>query len=95
ERRAGHTQEEVQKRNLREEVEGREGRHFSSKNKSYNDDRYHRKGNHLQLEVQMLTIDVEVKSDDESDDEDEDDTLALMAELEQIRKERAEEKMKK
>ena len=42
--------------------------------------------------------DVDVKSDDESDDDDddnEDDTEALMAELEQIKKERAEEKLRK
>ncbi|KAL5548793.1 hypothetical protein UlMin_004024 [Ulmus minor] len=44
------TQEEVQKRNLREELEERERRHFSSKDKSYNDDRDRRKGNHLLLE---------------------------------------------
>ncbi|KAL5548718.1 hypothetical protein UlMin_003949 [Ulmus minor] len=105
------TLEEVQKRNLREELEERERRHFSSKDKSYNDDRDRRKGNHLLLEgsrrdtedrivprsVDADDSDVEVKSDDGSDDddEDEDDTLALMAELEQIRKERAEEKLKK
>ncbi|ESR65892.1 hypothetical protein CICLE_v10009386mg [Citrus x clementina] len=42
--------------------------------------------------------DVEVKSDDESDDDDdddEDDTEALLAELELIKKERAEEKLRK
>ncbi|KAL5548742.1 hypothetical protein UlMin_003973, partial [Ulmus minor] len=44
------TQEEVQKRNLREELEEHEGRHFSSKDKSYNYDRDCRKGNHLLLE---------------------------------------------
>ncbi|KAF3648006.1 hypothetical protein FXO37_19673 [Capsicum annuum] len=38
--------------------------------------------------------DVDVKSDDESDD-DEDDTEALLAELEQIKKEKAEEKLRK
>ena len=36
-----------------------------------------------------------VVSDEDDDDDDEDDTEALMAELEQIRKERAEEKLRK
>ncbi|KAM7252399.1 hypothetical protein ACFE04_024282 [Oxalis oulophora] len=43
------TQEEVQKRSLRDELEERERRHFSSKNKSY-DDRDRRRGNDLLLE---------------------------------------------
>lgn len=34
-------------------------------------------------------------SDDESDDDDEDDTEALMAELDQIKKERVEERLRK
>lgn len=34
-------------------------------------------------------------SDEDDDDDDEDDTEALMAELEQIKKERAEEKLRK
>nr|VDD46596.1 unnamed protein product [Brassica oleracea] len=34
-------------------------------------------------------------SDDESDDGDEDDTEALMAELDQIKKERVEERLRK
>ncbi|KAH7545423.1 uncharacterized protein LOC107416386 [Ziziphus jujuba] len=107
------TQDELQKRNLRDELEERERRHFSSKDKSYNDDRDRRKGSHLLLEgakrdtedrivprsVDADDSDVEVKSDDESDDDDddddEDDTEALLAELEQIKKERAEEKLRK
>ncbi|KAL9259187.1 CWC15 homolog A-like protein [Drosera capensis] len=105
------TQDELQKRNLREELEERERRHFSSKDKSYSDDRDRRKGSHLLLEgskrdpddrivarsVDADDSDVEVKSDDESDDDDddEDDTEALLAELEQIKKERAEEKLRK
>ncbi|KAJ1377446.1 Pre-mRNA-splicing factor Cwf15/Cwc15 [Sesbania bispinosa] len=44
------TQEELKRRNLRDELEERERRHFSSKNKSYNDDRDHGKGSHLFLE---------------------------------------------
>ncbi|KAL3612222.1 hypothetical protein D5086_003242 [Populus alba] len=105
------TKEELQKRNLREELEERERRHFSSKDKSYNDDRDRRKGNHLLLEgikrdtedriiprsVDADDSDVEVNNDDDSDDEDdddEDDTEALMAELERIKKERAEEKLR-
>lgn len=106
------TKEELLKRNLREELEERERRHFSSKDKSYNDDRDRRKGNHLLLEgtkrdnedriiprsVDADDSDVEVNSDDDSDDDDddddEDDTEALMAELERIKKERAEEKLR-
>ncbi|QCD81288.1 protein CWC15 homolog [Vigna unguiculata] len=104
------TQDELKRRNLRDELEDRERRHFSSKNKSY-DDRDHGKGSHLFLEGSRREIedhivarsvdaddsDVEVKSDDESDDDDddEDDTEALLAELEQIKKERAEEKQRK
>ncbi|XP_010934939.1 uncharacterized protein [Elaeis guineensis] len=107
------TQEELQKRNLREELEERERRHFSSKDKSYAEDRDRRKGSttgQLLLEgskreaedriiprnIDADDSDVEVKSDDESDDDDdEDDTEALLAELERIKKERAEEKIRK
>ncbi|XP_062110967.1 uncharacterized protein LOC133822600 [Humulus lupulus] len=105
------TQDELQKRNLQEELEERERRHFSSKDKNYNDDRDRRRGSHLLLEGSKRDIedriiprsvdaddsDVEVKSDEDSDDDDDDesDTEALMAELEQIKKERAEEKMRK
>ncbi|KAK7265925.1 hypothetical protein RJT34_33550 [Clitoria ternatea] len=108
------THDEVKRRNLRDELEERERRHFSSKNKSYNDDRDHGRSSHLFLEGSKREIedhivarsvdaddsDVEVKSDDESDDDDdddddEDDTEALLAELEQIKKERAEEKLRK
>lgn len=101
------TQDEVQKRNLKEELEERERRHFSSR-----DDRRDRRrepgSGHLQLEGARRDIeerivprnldaddsDVDVKSDDGSDDDDddEDDTEALLAELERIKKERAEEK---
>ncbi|XP_078436697.1 cwf15 / Cwc15 cell cycle control family protein [Wolffia australiana] len=107
------TQDEVKKRNLREELEERERRHFSSKDKNYSDDRERRKvagSGQLLLEgakreaedrliprsVDADDSDVEVKSEDESDDDDdEDDAEALMAELEQIRRERAEEKLRK
>jgi len=104
------TQEELEKRNLREELEERERRHFSSKDRSYNDDRDRRKGGQLLLEgtrrdtddrlvsrnIDADDADIKVKSDDESDDEDDDDNEeALMAALEQIRKERAEEKLRK
>lgn len=106
------TQDEVQKRNLREELEERERRHFSSKDKNYSDDRERRKGGHLLLEgtkrefedrivprsADADDADADMKSDDESDDDDddeEDDTEALLAELEQIKKERAEEKLRK
>ncbi|KAL1833487.1 hypothetical protein DCAR_0103573 [Daucus carota subsp. sativus] len=99
------TQEELQKRNLRDELEERERRHFSSR-----EDKDRRKGGHLLLEGSKREIEdrmiprsadaddeVEIKSDDESDDDDddEDDTEALLAELEQIKKERAEDKLRK
>ncbi|GLT26422.1 hypothetical protein SLA2020_014890 [Shorea laevis] len=108
------TQDELQKRNLREELEERERRHFSSKDKSYNEDRDRRKGSNLLLEgtkrevedrivprsVDADDSDVDDKNDNESDDDDdddddEDDTEALLAELEQIKKERAEEQLHK
>ncbi|KAG6503757.1 hypothetical protein ZIOFF_036081 [Zingiber officinale] len=44
------TQDELQKRNLREELEERERRHFASKDKTYAEDRDRRKGGHLLLE---------------------------------------------
>lgn len=100
------TQDELQKRNLRDELEERERRHFSSR-----EDKDRRKGGHLLLEGSKREIedriiprsadaddDAEIKSDDESDDDDdddEDDTEALLAELEQIKKERAEDKLRK
>ncbi|XVF70931.1 hypothetical protein PTKIN_Ptkin11bG0201800 [Pterospermum kingtungense] len=104
------THDELQKRNLREELEERERRHFSSKDK-YNDDRDRRKGNHLLLEGAKRDIedrivprsvdaddsDVEVNNDNESDDDDDDDDddeEALLAELERIKKEKAEEKLR-
>ncbi|KAF3507762.1 hypothetical protein F2Q69_00003349 [Brassica cretica] len=101
-----HTKEEVEKKNLRDELEERERRHFSSKDKSYSDDRDRRRGNQLLLEDRIVPrsvdaddSDVDIKSDDDSDDEsdddDEDDTEALMAELDQIKKERVEERLRK
>ena len=42
-----------------------------------------------------LTISFVFVSDEESDDDDEDDTEALMAELDQIKKERVEERLRK
>ncbi|KAI4389708.1 hypothetical protein MLD38_001907 [Melastoma candidum] len=104
------TQDELYKRNLRDELEDRERRHFSSKDKSFIDDRDRRRGGPLLLEGSKREVedriiprnvdaddsDVEVESDEESDDDDdEDDTEALKAALEQIKKERAEEKLRK
>ncbi|CAN6476071.1 unnamed protein product [Victoria cruziana] len=108
------TQEEIQKRNLREELEERERRHFSSKDKGFSEDRDRRRGTSashflegpkrdaeerlVPRNVDADDSDVDVKSGDESDDDDDDDdddAEALMAELEKIRKERAEEKLRK
>uniref|UniRef100_A0A0V0HVT2 Putative ovule protein n=1 Tax=Solanum chacoense TaxID=4108 RepID=A0A0V0HVT2_SOLCH len=72
------TQDELQKRNLRDELEDRERRHFS-KDKGYNDDRDRRKGSQLFVEGAKREIedrivprsadaddaDVDVKSGDE------------------------------
>ncbi|GLU24056.1 hypothetical protein SLE2022_400230 [Rubroshorea leprosula] len=109
------TQDELQKRNLRDELEDRERRHFSSKDKSYNEDRDRRKASNLLLEGTKREVedrivprsvdaddsdvddnnDNESDDDDDDDDDDEDDTEALLAELEQIKKERAEEQLRK
>ncbi|KAK9104211.1 hypothetical protein Scep_021055 [Stephania cephalantha] len=109
------TQDELQKRNLREELEEREHRHFSSKDKAYLDDRDRRKGSsssHLLLEgakrdaeeriiprsIDADDSDVDANSDDESsedDDDDDDNSEALFAELQKIKKERAEENIRK
>ncbi|KAL2483687.1 Cwf15/Cwc15 cell cycle control family protein [Forsythia ovata] len=100
------TQDEVQRRNLRDELGERERRHFSSK-----EDRDRRKGGHLLLEGSRREVedriiprsmdaddaDVDVKSDEseeDDDDDDEDDEDALLAELELIRKEKAEQKLR-
>ncbi|KAI5080914.1 hypothetical protein GOP47_0004097 [Adiantum capillus-veneris] len=112
------TQDDLRKRNLRDELEDRERKHFS-KDRGYSDDRERRRGtagSMLYLEnggprrdtEEKLAIknidaddsDVDLKSDsDESDgdddDDDEDETAALLAELERIKKERAEEKLRK
>ncbi|KAK6785698.1 hypothetical protein RDI58_019153 [Solanum bulbocastanum] len=104
------TQDELHRRNLREELEDRERRHFSSKDNGY-EDRDRRKSGQLLLDGAKREIedrivprsadaddDADTKSDDESEDDDEDDeddTEALLAELEQIKKEKAEEKLRK
>uniref|UniRef100_A0A0E0L6U3 Uncharacterized protein n=1 Tax=Oryza punctata TaxID=4537 RepID=A0A0E0L6U3_ORYPU len=91
-----HTQEELQKRNLRDELEERERKHYSSKDKSYAGSRREAEDKIVPREIDADDSDVEPRSDDESDeDDDDDDTEALMAELERIKKERAEEKLRK
>ncbi|MCO5612534.1 hypothetical protein L7F22_066802 [Adiantum nelumboides] len=112
------TQDELRKRNLRDELEDRERKHFSSKDRGYSDDRERRRGtagSMLYLEnggprreteekpaiknIDADDSDVDLKSDsdesDDDDDDDEDETAALLAELERIKKERAEEKLRK
>ncbi|CAN4102585.1 unnamed protein product [Withania somnifera] len=92
------TQDELHRRNLGEELEDRERRHFFSKDKGY-EDRDRRKSGQLLLEGaerefedRIVPRSADTKSDDESDD---DDTEAPLAELEQIKKEKAEEKLRK
>eukprot|EP00246_Nothoceros_aenigmaticus_P018749 TRINITY_DN9965_c0_g1_i1.p1 TRINITY_DN9965_c0_g1~~TRINITY_DN9965_c0_g1_i1.p1 ORF type:complete len:216 (-),score=50.28 TRINITY_DN9965_c0_g1_i1:481-1128(-) len=91
------TSEELRKRNIRDELEDRERRHFSSSK-----DRGYSAGS--KREEEKLTIknidaddsDVDAQSSDQSDnDDDEDDTAELLAELERIKKERAEENLRK
>lgn len=112
------TQEELRKRNLRDELEDRERKHFSSKDRGYNDDRERRRGTtgsvpyldnggarretEEKLAIKNIDADdsdADLKSDsdesDDDDDDDEDETAALLAELERIKKERAEEKLRK
>ncbi|GMP58320.1 hypothetical protein CsSME_00028943 [Camellia sinensis var. sinensis] len=81
------TKEELQKRNLRDELEEQERWHFLLKDMSYSDDRDRRKGGHLLLEgarrdaedrliprsVDADDADVELKSNDGSDDDDDED----------------------
>ncbi|KAI3895348.1 hypothetical protein MKX03_025763 [Papaver bracteatum] len=103
------TQEELEKRDLREELEDRERRHFSSKDKGHHDDRDRRRGSGHYLEgikrdtedrIVPRNIDADDTDEDsdkesDDDDDDEDDTEALMAELERIKKERNEERLRK
>ncbi|CAM6129881.1 unnamed protein product [Calypogeia fissa] len=110
------TSDDLRKRNLRDELEDREHRHFSSKDKDRGyEDRDRRKGavagyleggskrdrgadeKQAPKNIDADDSDVEVKSEseDSSDDDDEDDTAELLAELERIKKERAEEKLRK
>ncbi|KAD4386343.1 hypothetical protein E3N88_26512 [Mikania micrantha] len=98
------TQEELDRRDLKQELEERERRHFSSKNKGYDGNSalfISIVGSRREVEDRIFPrsadaddADENDKSDDDSDedDDDEDDEEALMAELELIRKERAEEK---
>ncbi|KAL3614730.1 hypothetical protein CASFOL_041487 [Castilleja foliolosa] len=91
------TQDELQRRNLRDELEDRERRHFSSK-----EDRERRKGGHLLLEGARRDIEDRIiprsvdaddaDVDDDEDDDDGDDEEALLAELERLRREKAEQK---
>ncbi|KAJ3672652.1 hypothetical protein LUZ60_007373 [Juncus effusus] len=81
------TQDEVHKRNLRGELEDRERKHFSSKDKSYSEERDRRRGSQLLLEGSKREVedrifpreidaddsDVEPKSDNDSDEDDDDD----------------------
>ncbi|KAA0065755.1 protein CWC15-like protein [Cucumis melo var. makuwa] len=88
------THDELQRRNLRDELEDRERRHFSSKNKSY-DDRDHRKGSQLLLEGGKRDIEDRIIPRSLDADDSDVDVKTLLAELEQIKKERAEEKLRK
>ncbi|KVI02372.1 hypothetical protein Ccrd_019365 [Cynara cardunculus var. scolymus] len=78
------TQDEVQRRDLKEELEERERRHFSSKDKGYGEDRDRRKGGHHLLEglgrdledrivprsADADDADVDINSDEERWDDD-------------------------
>ncbi|PPR88340.1 hypothetical protein GOBAR_AA32350 [Gossypium barbadense] len=88
------TQDELQKRNLRNELEERERRHFSSRDKSYNDDRDHRKGNHLLLEGAKREAEDRIVPRSVDADDSDVEVNTLLAELERIKKEKAEEKLR-
>ncbi|KAG1360843.1 protein CWC15 [Cocos nucifera] len=94
------THEELQKRNLREELEEQD----RDRRKGSSTGQVLLEGSKREAEDRIIPrnidaddSDVEAKSDDVSDDDDddEDDTEALLAELERIKKERAEEKIRK
>lgn len=106
------TNEDLRKRNLRDELDDRERRHFSKDKDRVYDERDHRKGaiaGYLEggaskrgaaddkpKNIDADDSDVDAKSDsDDSSDDDEDDTAELMAELERIKRERADEKLRK
>jgi len=58
--------------------------------------RSHNVGNFASLcFVALIYIELQILFSDEDEDDDDDDTEALMAELERIKKERAEEKLRK
>ncbi|KAH1121264.1 hypothetical protein J1N35_004424 [Gossypium stocksii] len=94
------TQDELQKRNLRAELEERERRHFSSKDKSKHATNWAKRETEDRIVPRSIDADdsdVEVNSDEARfysftvylDDEE-----ALLAELERIKKEKAEEKLR-
>ncbi|KAK5844898.1 hypothetical protein PVK06_001044 [Gossypium arboreum] len=94
------TQDELQKRNLRAELEERERRHFSSKDKSKDATNWAKRETEdgfVPRSIDADDSDVEVNSDEARfysfpvylDDEE-----ALLAELERIKKEKAEEKLR-
>eukprot|EP00475_Leptophrys_vorax_P038505 TRINITY_DN6808_c0_g1_i3.p1 TRINITY_DN6808_c0_g1~~TRINITY_DN6808_c0_g1_i3.p1 ORF type:complete len:248 (-),score=48.15 TRINITY_DN6808_c0_g1_i3:107-802(-) len=108
------TQDEIKKRDLRRELEEREKRHFSSRDKELDERKRSTAAQLLDSSVggrkeveerlQPRAIDAddsdgndgkESDEDEDSDDDDEDDTAELLAELERIKKERAEEKLRK
>lgn len=103
------SKEELRKRDLREELDERERRHFSVRDKEHGDDR-RKSSTVLRLEgpgkreesTAKKNIDADDSDDDNrdasdesDDDDDEDDTAELLAELERIKRERAEEKLRK
>ncbi|KAJ6850585.1 putative protein CWC15-like protein [Iris pallida] len=96
-RKGQDTLEELQEKNFREELGEREKRHFSSKDKPYAGAKREAEDRIIPRNVDADDSDVDVQSSDESyyGSDDEDDTAALLAELERIKKERAEEKLRK
>ncbi|XP_075478216.1 uncharacterized protein LOC142519168 [Primulina tabacum] len=98
------TQDELQRRDLRDELEERESRHFSSKEdrERRKGGQLLLEGSKRDIEDRIVPrsvdaddADVEFQSDDESEDDDDDDgddEEALLAELERLRKEKAEQK---
>eukprot|EP00850_Spirogloea_muscicola_P000683 SM000002S05763 [mRNA] locus=s2:2073361:2074817:- [translate_table: standard] len=96
------TREELKSRSLRDELEEKEHRHFAARDRERDRDRDHRVRPRHEERPAIKNIDADDsdpgpadESDDSDGDNDEDDTAELLAELERIKKERAEEKLRK
>jgi len=103
-----NTNDDVKKRDLKDELEEREKKHFSEKNKSTSteDEKQNEEEEIIKIEgppekrqkidSSEPTKNIDMDDDDDtSDDDNENDDAELLRELERIKKERAEEQAKK